>query len=158
MRITTQRLALAPLSVDEWAEIAEGRAEGAAPGYPTEGDLVVARLITAGDWPSDEWGPLQVRRLVDGRAIGGVGCKGAPDDRGRVEIGYGLAESARGQGYATEAVRGLLDWLAEQGVSEVVAECDPGNAPSIAVLRRCGFASRKGDGLWHLRLSPAGSR
>jgi RimJ/RimL family protein N-acetyltransferase len=110
-----------------------------------------------GDWPNDEWGPLQVRRLADGMAIGGVGCKGAPDDRGRVEIGYGLAESARGQGYATEAVLGLLDWLAEQGVSEVVAECDPGNAPSIAVLRRCGFEPPGAEAVWSWRASPAGS-
>jgi len=158
VRITTQRLALAPLSVDEWVEIAEGRAERAAPGYPTEGDLVVARLITAGDWPRDEWGPLQVRRLADGVAIGGVGCKGAPDDRGRVEIGYGLAESARGQGYATEAVRGLLGWLAEQGVGEVLAECEPGNVPSIAVLRRCGFEPPGAEAMWSWRASPAGSR
>ncbi len=157
MRITTQRLALSTLSAQEWAEVADCDVPNAAPDYPTEGDLVVARLIAAGDWPTDQWGPLQVRRLADGMAIGGVGCKGAPDDRGRVEIGYGLAESARGQGYATEAVLGLLDWLAEQGVSEVVAECDPGNAPSIAVLRRCGFEPPGAEGLWSRRASPAGS-
>lgn len=157
MRITTERLALSMLSADEWAEVANCDVPNAAPDYPTEGDLVVARLIAAGDWPNDQWGPLQVRRLADGMAIGGVGCKGAPDDRGRVEIGYGLAESARGQGYATEAVLGLLDWLAEQGVSEVVAECDPGNAPSIAVLRRCGFEPPGAEGVWSWRASPAGS-
>ena len=157
MRITTQRLALSTLSAQEWAKVADCDVPNAAPDYPTEGDLVVARLIAAGDWPTDQWGPLQVRRLADGMAIGGVGCKGAPDDRGRVEIGYGLAESARGQGYATEAVLGLLDWLAEQGVSEVVAECDPGNAPSVAVLLRCGFEPPGAEGLWSRRASPAGS-
>ena len=157
MRITTQRLALSTLTAHEWRDIAEGHVKDAAPGYPTEGDLVVARLIAAGDWPNDQWGPLQMRRLADGMAIGGVGCKGAPDDRGRVEIGYGLAESARGQGYATEAVLGLLDWLAQGGVSEVVAECDPGNAPSIAVLRRCGFEPPGAEDVWSWRASPAGS-
>ncbi len=157
MRITTERLALSTLSADEWAEVANCDVPNAALDYPTEGDLVVARLIAAGDWPNDQWGPLQVLRLADGMAIGGVGCKGAPDDRGRVEIGYGLAESACGQGYATEAVLGLLDWLAEQGVSEVVAECDPGNAPSIAVLRRCGFEPPGAEGVWSWRASPGGS-
>ena len=158
MRIRTQRLVLSTLSTKEWAEVADGDVPNAAPDYPTEGDLVVARLVLAGEWPRGEWGPLQVRRVEDDLAIGGVGCKGAPDDSGRVEIGYGLAESARGQGYATEAVLGLIDSLRTRGVLEVLAECDPGNAPSIAVLRRCGFERPGADGLWCRRLSPAGSR
>jgi RimJ/RimL family protein N-acetyltransferase len=137
--IRTERLTLSTLSVAQWGEILAGRGPDAARGYPTEGDLVLARLIVAGDWPSDDWGPMQIRCNVDGLAIGGVGCKGAPDERGRVEIGYGLAESARGHGYATEAVDGLIDRLIDKGVVEVVAECQADNAPSIAVLRRCGF-------------------
>jgi RimJ/RimL family protein N-acetyltransferase len=153
MLLTTPRLTMQPLTLDEWAAVAEGRAVDAAMDYPTEGDLVVAGLIAAGQWPAGEWGPLQVRRLGDGMAIGGVGCKGAPDEEGRVEIGYGFAASARGHGYATEAVLGLIVWLGAQGVCEVIAECDEGNAPSIAVLRRCGFVEgSREDGLvrWSL--------
>ncbi len=153
--IRTERLTLSTLTLQEWAQVAAGRVDSAAPDYPTEGDVVVARLIASGHWANGKWGPLQVRRVEDGLAIGGVGCKGALDEAGRVEIGYGLAESARGRGYATEAVLGLIDWLRDQGVREVLAECDPGNAASIAVLRRCGFAPPGEDGLWRRRLSPA---
>ena len=153
MLLRTSRLTLATLTGEEWSDILDGRSDRWAPGYPTEGDVVVARLIASGDWAHDEWGPLQVRRREDGLAIGGVGCKGAPDEAGRVEIGYGLAESARGQGYATEAVLGLIDWLRDQGVREVIAECDPDNAPSIAVLRRCGFAPPVDGGMWTRQLS-----
>jgi RimJ/RimL family protein N-acetyltransferase len=112
--------------------------------------------MLAGDWPSGEWGPLQVRLSEDGLAIGGVGCKGAPDSDGRVEIGYGLAESARGNGYATEAVLGLIGWLQERSVREVIAECDDENAASIAVLRRCGFSpldNSDGVTMWSRALS-----
>lgn len=44
--------------------------------------------------------------------IGGglVGFKGSPDSNGAVEIGYGLDESFRGQGYMSEAVKSLLTW------------------------------------------------
>jgi RimJ/RimL family protein N-acetyltransferase len=153
MLIRTERLTLSTLTTREWVAVADGGTTSAAPGYPTEGDLVIARLIASGDWPNDEWGPLQVRRSEDGLAIGGVGCKGAPDDAGRVEIGYGLADSARGQGYATEAVRGLIHWLRDQGVGEVIAECDPDNVASIAVLRRCGFSPPGDGGMWTRRLS-----
>jgi len=158
MGIRTQRLVLTTLSAQQWAEVADGDVPNAAPDYPTEGDLVVARLVLAGDWPTGEWGPLQVRRIEDDVAIGGVGCKGAPDDDGRVEIGYGLSESARGRGYATESVLGLIGWLETHGVREVVAECDPRNAPSIAVLRRCDFQPPGADGRWSRLLSRAGSR
>ena len=158
MLVQTARLTLHALAMVDWAAIAEGRAVNCAPDYPTEGDLLVAGLITAGQWPSGEWGPLQVRRRDDGLAIGGVGCKGEPDADGRVEIGYGIAESARGNGYATEAVLGLLGWLRDHDVREVIAECDESNAASIAVLRRCGFveASRE-DGLvrWSLMITHA---
>jgi RimJ/RimL family protein N-acetyltransferase len=158
MRLTTSRLSLQSLTMDEWAAVAEGRTVNGAPDYPTEGDLVVAGLIAAGQWPAGEWGPLQVRRLDDGLAIGGVGCKGEPDADGRVEIGYGIAESARGCGYATEAVLGLVGWLREQDVREVIAECDEDNAASIVVLHRCGFGeTSRDDGLvrWNLVISRA---
>ena len=153
MLVQTARLTLQSLTMDEWAAVAQGRAVDGAPDYPNEGDLIVAGLIAAGQWSSGEWGPLQVRRRDDGLAIGGVGCKGEPDADGRVEIGYGIAESARGDGYATEAVLGLLGWLRDCDVHEVIAECDEDNAASIAVLRRCGFVeTSRDDGLvrWSL--------
>jgi ribosomal-protein-alanine N-acetyltransferase len=158
MGLTTPRLTLRSLTMDEWAAVAEGRSTNGIDDYPTEGDLVVAGLIVAGQWTAGEWGPLQVCRRGDGLAIGGVGCKGEPDADGRVEIGYGIAESARGCGYATEAVLGLLGWLREQDVREVIAECDEGNSASIAVLRGCGFVeTSRDDGLvrWSLKLSRA---
>ena len=54
-------------------------------------------------------GYYRITRLADGRAVGGIGFKGQPDG-GCVEIGYGLAPSARGHGYAAEAVVALLPW------------------------------------------------
>jgi ribosomal-protein-alanine N-acetyltransferase len=155
MLLRTARLDLHSLTAQEWSAVADGRWVRRAPDYPTEGDLVVAALMVSGDWPNDDWGPLQIRLREGDLAIGGVGCKGAPDEARRVEIGYGLAESVRGRGFATEALLGLIDWLRDQGVREVLAECDPGNAASIAVLRRCGFAPPGDDGLWCRSLSPA---
>ena len=37
--------------------------------------------------------------------IGAAGFTGQPDETGAVRVGYGLAESARGHGYATEALK-----------------------------------------------------
>ena len=41
---------------------------------------------------------------------GMAGFKGTPDEDGAVEIGYGIDEAYRRQGYMTEAVRALIDW------------------------------------------------
>ena len=54
------------------------------------------------------FGHYRITRTADGKAIGGIGFKGQPED-GRIEVGYGLAPSARGNGYAAEALAALLD-------------------------------------------------
>jgi [ribosomal protein S5]-alanine N-acetyltransferase len=77
--------------------------------------------------------------------IGNAGFKGSPKD-GLVEIGYSMLEMHQRQGYATEAVRGLLSWAFQNpDVQRVVADTLPGLAPSIRVMEKSGFAF-VGDG------------
>jgi ribosomal-protein-alanine N-acetyltransferase len=86
--------------------------------------------------------------------IGSAGFKDLPDEFGVVEIGYGLIQSYRGQGYATEAARSLIAWAcAHPEVQRVTAECLRDNLPSIHVLERLGMRrlGRDGDVLqWEL--------
>ncbi|MFD0311812.1 GNAT family N-acetyltransferase [Streptomyces sp. NPDC127119] len=87
-----------------------------------------------------EWGMFVLVRRADGRAVGGMGFHGAPDDEGRAEVGYDLAVSARGNGYATEALRALSALaLARDDVSYLLATVDRTNSPSQAVISRAGF-------------------
>ncbi len=92
--------------------------------------------LAAGVDPGD-FGPYLV--VVDGEAIGGIGFHGAPDADGCVEIGYGIVPSRRGAGHATAALRLLVDRAAELGARLLVAETEPDNAASSAVLRHGGF-------------------
>ena len=55
-------------------------------------------------------------------------------------VGYTVAPAHARQGFAGEAVRGLLAWLARQGFHTVRAGVAPQNAASIALLRKLGFA------------------
>ena len=109
-------------------------------GYPTEGDLVMARLVADGHLAPGEWGPWQVIERETGLLVGGAGFKGAPDDEGVVEIGYGLAPVARGRGLAAEAVAALVEHARSRGVRTIRAEVDVANGPSLRVLERLGFA------------------
>ncbi|MEW2496208.1 GNAT family N-acetyltransferase [Streptomyces nodosus] len=87
-----------------------------------------------------EWGMFVLVRSEDGRAVGGMGFHGAPDEEGKAEVGYDLAVRARGHGYATEALRALSGWaLARGDVRTLTAIVERANLPSQAVVSRAGF-------------------
>lgn len=145
VRISTERLDLVASGVDTWRALLEGVVEAAAEGYPTEGDLVMARLVVEGHLPSGEWGPWQIRERASGMLIGGAGFKGAPDGGGIVEIGYGLAPAGRGRGLATEAVLALVAHAFARGVQAVRAEVATGHTASERVVMRAGFTAGESD-------------
>ena len=86
-----------------------------------------------------EWYAVWTIKGKDGSDVGELSFKGFNED-GSVEIGYGVSETQRGQGYATEAVHAAVRWaLRQPGVTRVEAETEPGNQASQRVLEKCGF-------------------
>lgn len=77
-----------------------------------------------------------VRENHSGLAVGGLGFFGPPDHDGCVAFGYGLVESARGKGYATEAVRAALDFARVHGARRVHADTALDNIASQRVLEK----------------------
>jgi RimJ/RimL family protein N-acetyltransferase len=151
------RVVLRPLDTATARAILDGdRQPDWSAGYPTSGDRDIARFLFEHSRSSDHrplWLPHQIVQAETGVVIGGIGCHRPPDAKWRVEIGYGIAEEWRNQGYTTEAVRTLLDALGASGVKLVIARTNVDNEPSQAVLRHTGF-QRIGlgvDGLiiWH---------
>lgn len=71
--------------------------------------------------------------------IGLGGFKGPPHN-GRVEIGYSVLTQFQRQGYATEAIAGLIGYaFSHPTVDEVIAETLPSLIASIGVLKKNGF-------------------
>jgi len=141
--LRTERLLLERLTMDEARAVValdrHGRAWAAD--YPTEGDLVVAGIACeAGEHYDEtgEFGVYQVRLADTGVAVGGIGFI-HPPEAGEVEVGYGLAESARGRGLATEALRAMTALAAQHGVAVMVAVTSVDNVASQRVLERAGF-------------------
>ena len=107
------------------------------------------------------WLARAIVRKEGGRLmIGNVGFHGQPGvnaagNEHALEIGYGLQPEHRRQGYATEAVEGLIGWARTQGIGHFVASVSPDNEPSLAIIRKLGFV-RTGqhidpeDGLEHV--------
>ena len=79
-------------------------------------------------------------RTPGGAMVGHIGLHGPPDADGVVEIGYTVFEAQRRQGYAEEAVRGLLRWAGDRpGVRTVRASVGPDNAASLALVAKLGL-------------------
>lgn len=86
-----------------------------------------------------EWYAMWPIELRDGTRIGDLCFKGLGAN-GVTEIGYGILEGYRGQGYAAEAVDAAVHWaLRQPGVTRVEAETEPDNRASRRVLEKCGF-------------------
>lgn len=147
LRVTellTPRLRLHAIDTAEGERIV-GRRAGAddvwAEDFPFDGDVIgVTAFLAATAAHGDQrpFGHYRITRTADGKAIGGIGFKPHPD-AGCVEVGYGLAPSARGLGYAAEALVALLDVAADHGMSRVVADTTGDNVASQRTLERAGF-------------------
>lgn len=140
--LTTERLRLPLWTADDVAAIrAGGRRDGWHPDYPRPDDRDAATLWRDGD----PWGPRHVVRGVT--ALGSIGFFGPPEPAAdgvpEVEVGYGLVAEARGYGFATEALQGLLAEADAAGV-RVRASVEPTNAASIRVLAKSGFTELRG--------------
>jgi len=128
----TSRLQLRPIDVAE-AERIVARSPRPddiwADDFPFEGDVgAVGGFLRATATLGEQrpFGYYRITRLSDGRAIGG--------------IGYGLAPSARGSGYAAEAVDALLSVAAEHELFKVIADTTLDNVASQRTLTRAGFS------------------
>lgn len=73
-------------------------------------------------------------------AVGSISFHGAPDERGMVEVGLGIAEPERGNGFASEALSGMWTWAAhEPTVKFLRYTVSPSNVESIAIIKNFGF-------------------
>ena len=109
-----------------------------AAGWPRGDTLVIMSfIIMAGETAGPCW--LAVRKS-DHCIVGDLGCKGLPDSRGEVEIGYGIAGPERRKGYGYESVQAMIDYLRSRPeVRCITAECLADNYPSIRILQRAGM-------------------
>jgi ribosomal-protein-alanine N-acetyltransferase len=150
--IETGRLMLVHASATLARALVEGEPGPAAglleaelpPGWPDEAAAAILRrhldLLASGGAQAAGFGVWIVTLPEARAAIGTVGFLGPPRDDGSIEMGYGIAASRRGRGYATEAASALRDWaLSRPGVRSLRARSKEENAASIRVLEKMGM-------------------
>jgi RimJ/RimL family protein N-acetyltransferase len=83
---------------------------------------------------------LAVLRADDRTLVGDLLLALCSVEHQTLEVGYIFAPPAGGQGYATEAVRALVDLaFSSVGARRVIARVDDRNRRSVALLERLGF-------------------
>ncbi|MHB0799811.1 GNAT family N-acetyltransferase [Bacillus thuringiensis] len=130
MKLETERLYIVPCT-EERIQIANEQGYNSGPhivGHVENVKQDVALL---------PWGAWYVLRKEDDSVLGDIGFKGGPNENQTVEIGYGFIEKYWNMGYATEAVRELIDWAFKTGeVETIIAETLLDNYSSIRVLEK----------------------
>jgi RimJ/RimL family protein N-acetyltransferase len=87
---------------------------------------------------------LAVTERDGGALIGDGGLHPLGGQGPDVELGYTLARSAWGRGYATELGRALIEHaFSELGAPRVVAQVEPANRASRHVLEKLGMTQRE---------------
>ena len=156
--VHTARLELTPLDADAIQALLAGDAKrlkqltGAAfpqpvapPPYMAESLPVVGAQLRKSPAEAPWWNWLVVKH-EDGEAVGSVAFGGKPDPAGAVLIGYAMYPGHEGRGYATEAVKAMVEWaFAQPGVKTLRALAPVWNTPAVHVAEKVGMRPVSSD-------------
>jgi RimJ/RimL family protein N-acetyltransferase len=152
----TARLRIRPMTVDDAEGMHLVYADEEAMrwwSHPPHSSLDETRAKLAKNAAATDWRAWAITLKGDDTAIGQLAAH--EKRQGKViEIGYSLARTHWGKGYAREAVSRLLDLLfREEGNRRVFADTDPDNTGSNNLLQSLGFV-REGvlRGEWETHL------
>ncbi|MFG2357978.1 GNAT family N-acetyltransferase [Streptomyces sp. NPDC048521] len=170
--VETDRLSLVPLAVEHADEMAEVLSDpalhvfiGGAPHSAQALRSRYERLVAGSPEPSQTWWNWVIRLREEQRLTGTVQATVTAAERGyAAEVAWVVGTPWQGRGIATEAARGLVAWLREQGVRVIRAHVHPDHHASAAVAAAAGLAPtdhwHDGEIRWELPAtqSPTGSR
>lgn len=149
-RIVTERLVLIPFTLEMCEEISQSNFNS----------LQQMGLTLSKSWPDQDFKETLPRIIKNlnkvssptgfeswmiikkdtKEIIGDVGFKGFSSFNDFCDIGYGLALEHRKKGYATEAVKAMIEWaFSIDGITEVTASCLIDNLDSKKLLEGLNF-------------------
>jgi RimJ/RimL family protein N-acetyltransferase len=149
--LDTQRLRLRAHTLEDFPAYAAMRADPAVMAHLGKGDLLSEEDSWAkfqampGHWSLVQYGYWAIVEKASGAYLGNIGYadKKRPASHaasGAPEMGWALAASAHGKGYASEALAAALTWGREHfGPARVVCVISDDNDASIRLAERNGF-------------------
>ncbi|MFD8825837.1 GNAT family N-acetyltransferase [Streptomyces sp. NPDC059605] len=164
--IGTGRLDLLPLHVEHAEEMADVLSDpalhtfiGGTPDTPQALRSRYRRVTAGSPDPAVSWLNWVIRLRDASCLTGTIQATVGPSGSGPVaEIAWVVGTPWQGRGIATEAARGLVDWLGGQQVRTVIAHIHPGHRASAAVATAAGLAPtdewHEGEIKWHRSIGP----
>lgn len=111
-----------------------------APFSITQAQEFISKIMHLPQGEEGVWYQVAIQLRETGELIGDCGFSFLDDCPEQAEIGYSLARPYHGQGYATEAVIRLLDYLFDTwDLHRVRAACDVENTRSMLLMERIGM-------------------
>ena len=72
--------------------------------------------------------------------VGSISFHAPPDEVGMIEVGFGICEPCRNNGFGKEALLGMWTWVIDQpGVQTLRYTVSATNAPSMSIINSLGF-------------------
>jgi RimJ/RimL family protein N-acetyltransferase len=146
MTLETERLIFRPIEPEDKAAIFEYRSDfetnkyqGWIPKTIEEVEIFIAKISKQMNHP-DTWFQFVLIVKENGKIIGDLGIHFIDSANKQVEIGCTLSKMFQNKGYATEALRKIIDYLFhELKKHRIVTSIDPDNYRSIHLVERLGF-------------------
>jgi RimJ/RimL family protein N-acetyltransferase len=143
--ITTDRLLLRKLEINDRDEFFTYRSlpeiyeyQSFMPKNISEVDDFINRIPSNPNIPNT-WFQLAIVNKNEDMLIGDIGIHFL-EDNAQIEIGYTLAPSYQGQGYAIEALKAVINYLFyDLKKHRITASVDPNNRKSIRLLEKLGM-------------------
>lgn len=146
MKLETTRLLIRPISIDDRHSIFEYRSDAEANKYQgwipktlNDVELFIAKVAKLFNEP-ETWFQMVMIEKETQKLIGDLGIHFFGSDNKQVELGITLNKAFQNKGYATEALKAIIDYLfVNLKKHRITASIDPGNTSSIRLVERLGF-------------------
>lgn len=144
MLLQSKRLVLQPLKKEHAQALFNYRSDkqanqyqGWIPEFLDDVHAFIAKVASEFNVP-ETWFQFVIIHSENNEIIGDLGVHFIDD--AQVELGFTLDKNWQGQGFATEAVKLILNYLFNNlHKHRVIGSVDPENKSSIALLKRLGF-------------------
>ncbi len=146
MLLTTQRLLLRPISLADKDEIFAYRSDketnqyqGWIPETVADVETFISKVAEKVNVP-ETWFQLVIIERTSDIIIGDIGIHFMDSENKQAEIGCTLNKAFQNKGYATEALKSVMDFLFHVlNKHRIIVSIDPENLSSIRLVERIGF-------------------